>query len=107
MSVLQHYNLKAGLGLECHHQDYWTSYEISMDHLQEVELSGLTGTDCELWFMKAVLTSAKGLRKVAVSFNPKCRQHQGKMDAFKRMLLDEGMQTSHPDAFMLHACTNL
>ena len=66
ISVLQHYDLKAGLGLECDHQDYWTSHEISMDHLQEVELSGLTGTDCELWFMKAVLTSAKGLRKVAV-----------------------------------------
>ena len=105
--MLQHDDLKAGLGLECDHQDYWTSHEISMDHLQEVELSGLTGTECELWFMKAVLRSAKGLRKVAITFNPKCWQYQGKMDAFKRMLLDEGMQTSHPDAFMLHACMNL
>nr|TKW20094.1 hypothetical protein SEVIR_4G062900v2 [Setaria viridis] len=76
-------------------------HEISMAHVQEVELTGLTGTDCELWFMKAMLASAAGLCKVAISFNPQCGQHLGKMDAFERMLLDEGMLTSHREALML------
>ncbi|RLN13437.1 hypothetical protein C2845_PM09G03490 [Panicum miliaceum] len=90
-----------GLDLLCHHRYHWKSNEISMAHLQEVELTGLTGTDCEVWFMKTVLASAKGLFKVAISFNPYCWQHQGKMDAFERMLLDEGMWTSHRDTHML------
>ncbi|PUZ62085.1 hypothetical protein GQ55_4G329400 [Panicum hallii var. hallii] len=95
------YNLPAGLDLLCHHRYHWKSNEISMAHLQEVELTGLTGTDCEVWFMKTMLASAKGLFKVAISFNPYCWQHQGKMDAFERMLLDEGMWTSHRDTHML------
>jgi hypothetical protein len=44
--------------------------------------------------MEAVLASARRLCKVALSFNEKCRQHEGKMDAFERMLINEGMQTS-------------
>ncbi|CAN6190839.1 unnamed protein product [Urochloa humidicola] len=95
------YNVRDGLDLKCDHPDLWTSHEISMAHLQAIELIGLTGTDCELWFMKAVLTSARGLRKVAISFDPKCVQHEGKMDAFESMLHDEGMQTSHREAFIL------
>ncbi|OEL32762.1 hypothetical protein BAE44_0006218 [Dichanthelium oligosanthes] len=106
MSILQSYHLRAELDLKCDHSDYWTSHEISMAHLQEVELTGLTGSDCELWFMKAVLTSAKRLRKVAISFNRNCR-HTNKMDTFERMLLDEGMWTSHRDKFMLNTCMNL
>lgn len=78
-----------------------------MAHLQELELTGLTGTECELWFMKVVLAGAKNLYKVAIRFNPKCWQHQGKMDVFERMLLNEGMCTSHRDTFMLDACVNL
>nr|CAB3469773.1 unnamed protein product [Digitaria exilis] len=81
---------------KCH----WTSYEISMAHLQEVELTGLTGAECELSFMKVVFASAKRLHKVAISFNPKC-QHPGRMDAFERMLLDEGAWTIHRGEFML------
>ncbi|KAJ1258155.1 hypothetical protein BS78_10G052800 [Paspalum vaginatum] len=89
---------------ECNHQDYWTSHEISMTHLLELEFTGLTGTDCELWFMKVVLASAKRLCKVAISFHTKCWQYQDKMDAFERMLLEEGMWTSHRDTFMLNSC---
>ena len=72
-----------------------------MAYLVEVELTGLTGTDCEVWFMKTMLASAKGLFKVGISFNPYCWQHQGNMDAFERMLLDEGMWTCHRDTHML------
>jgi hypothetical protein len=72
-----------------------------MSHLLEVELTGLTGIDCELWFMKAVIASAERLRKVDISFNPKCWQHECKMDAFERRLLDEEMRTSRRDKFML------
>ncbi|KAG2604376.1 hypothetical protein PVAP13_4NG058466 [Panicum virgatum] len=93
--------LHAGLDLLCHHRYHWKSNEISMAYLVEVELTGLTGTDCEVWFMKTILTSAKGLFKVAISFNPYCWQHQGNMDAFERMLLDEGMWTCHRDTHML------
>ncbi|CAL5046168.1 unnamed protein product [Urochloa decumbens] len=96
------HNERDELDLECDHPNHWTSHEISMAHLQVIELIGLIGTDCELWFMKSILTSARGLRKVAVSFDPKCVQHEGKMDAFESMLHDEGMQTSHRDAFVLN-----
>jgi hypothetical protein len=50
-----------------------------MAHLEEVELTGLTGTDCELRIMNAVLASARGLHRVDIGFNPKCGQHEGKM----------------------------
>ncbi|CAN6172637.1 unnamed protein product [Urochloa humidicola] len=103
------YNMREELDLECEHLDYWASHEISMAHLQVVELTGLTGTECELWFMKAVLTSAKGLRKVAVSFNSKCEQHEveDKMNAFESMLHEEGMMTSHREEFMLNTSMSL
>ncbi|CAL5051211.1 unnamed protein product [Urochloa decumbens] len=97
------HNERDELDLECDHPDHWTSsHEISMAHLQVIELIGLIGTDCEIWFMKSILTSARGLRKVSVSFDPKCVQHEGKMDAFESMLRDEGMKTSHRDAFILN-----
>ncbi|CAL5036925.1 unnamed protein product [Urochloa decumbens] len=96
-----YYDLHAGLNHLCHHRYHWKSNDISMDHLQEVELTGLTGTDCELWFMKTMLASAKRLCKVAISFNPCCWQHPGKMDAFERMLVDEGMLVSHRDTHTL------
>ncbi|KAG2604392.1 hypothetical protein PVAP13_4NG059100 [Panicum virgatum] len=99
-SLLYDYDPPEGLD-QCDHPDHWASDEISMTHLQEVELTGLTGTGCELGFMKAVLTSAGGLRKVAATFNPKCRQPERKMDAFESMLLDQGMRTSHREAFTL------
>ncbi|XP_039841552.1 uncharacterized protein LOC120701803 [Panicum virgatum] len=100
VSLLYDYDPREALD-QCDHPDHWASHEISMTDLQEVELTGLTGTDCELWFMKAVLTSAGGLRKVAATFNPKCKQPERKMDAFESMLLDQGMWTSHREAFTL------
>ncbi|KAJ1271189.1 hypothetical protein BS78_06G110000 [Paspalum vaginatum] len=92
------------LDLECDHQDHWISNEISMSHLQEVKLTGLIGTDCELWFMKNVFASARGIRKVEINFDPaEYLQHQVKMhmDAFEHMLLNEGMWNSHRDALKL------
>lgn len=93
---------------ECDHPDQWTSHKTTMAHLQVVELIRLAGTDCELWFMKAVLTSARGrLRKVDIHFNPLCQQRGGKMDQFERMLLDEGTSTSRREEFRLTTCMNL
>ncbi|KAJ1296991.1 hypothetical protein BS78_01G344200 [Paspalum vaginatum] len=74
---------------------------ISMSHLQEVEFAGLIGTECELWLMKAMLASANRLHKVAISFNPEFCQNEDKVDAFQRMLLYEGMWTSHRGPFKL------
>ncbi|CAN6179217.1 unnamed protein product [Urochloa humidicola] len=98
-------NRRGGLYVDCDHPDHWTSHDISMAHLQEVEVTGLTGTDCELRFMKTVLASAKRLHKVDVSFYPEC-QHQDKMDAFERMLLGEGMWTSHRGEHKLTCLSN-
>ncbi|CAN6202433.1 unnamed protein product [Urochloa humidicola] len=96
--VLHHDDRDEELVLECDHPNHWISNEISLDHLKEIELTGLTGTDCELWLMEVVLASAKRLRKVAISFNRECWQRQcwqleSKMDTFERMLIDEGMQS--------------
>ncbi|CAL5051203.1 unnamed protein product [Urochloa decumbens] len=95
------YNLREGLDLLCDHQDHWESNEISMAYLQELELTGFTGTECELWFIKAILTSTKSVSRVAISFNKDCCQHQDKMDAFEQMLLGGGMQTSYRDTHRL------
>ena len=84
------------------HQNHWKYSKFSMAHLREVELTGLTGTNCEFQFMKAILARAKRLHKVAISFNPNCWQHEGNMDAFECNLLYEGMWTSHRDAFTLN-----
>jgi hypothetical protein len=64
-------NLK--LDLTCHHQNHWKTHEISLVHLKEVEFKGLRGTDCELWFMQFVISSAIDLEKLAVSFNGEYR----------------------------------
>lgn len=72
-----------------------------MVHLQDVELTGLTGVDCELWFTEAVLASAKILGKVTISFHKECCQHQDNMDAFQRLLIDEGMWTSRREEHMI------
>ncbi|CAN6233567.1 unnamed protein product [Urochloa humidicola] len=95
------YSLPKGLDLLCDHPDHWEPNEISMAYLQELELTGFTGTDCELWFIKAILISAKSVRKVALSFNQDCCQHQDKMDAFERMLLGGGMWTFYRDTHRL------
>ncbi|XP_034605032.1 uncharacterized protein [Setaria viridis] len=54
----------------CHLPYDCKSQEISLAHLQDVELKGLIGTDCELWFMQSVLWSAREVQEVAISFYP-------------------------------------
>ena len=72
-----------------------------MDHLQEAEFTGFAGIDCELWFIEAMLASAKRIHKVAISFNPYYRLPPGKIDVFERLLLGGGMWTSHRDTYTL------
>ncbi|CAL5030053.1 unnamed protein product [Urochloa decumbens] len=50
----------------CDHLDYWKSHEMYLADIQEVEFSGLVGTDCEGWFMQRVLRHAKQLEKVTL-----------------------------------------
>ncbi|KAL6603629.1 hypothetical protein ACP70R_043990 [Stipagrostis hirtigluma subsp. patula] len=97
------HDLHLGLNLLCDHPNHWTSHEIYFVYLEEIELTGLTGIDCELWFVETVLSSATRLQKVAISFNHDCLQVQGKMDAFERMLIGVGMWTFHRDA-PTHTC---
>jgi hypothetical protein len=73
-----------------------------MAHLLELELKGCVGTECELWFVKAVLTTAKRVRKVTVNFNPQyCCKPQGKLDPYELVLVSEGMWTSHREKHKL------
>jgi hypothetical protein len=68
-----------------------------MAHLKRVELTGLSAT--ELWFAKAMLASAKRLRMMTISFTAECWKQKHKMAAYKQMLHDEGMTTSHSGEF--------
>jgi hypothetical protein len=70
-----------------------------MAHLKRVELTGLSAT--ELWFAKAMLASAKRLRMMTISFTAECWKQKHKMAAYKQMLHDEGMTTSHSGEFTL------
>ncbi|KAL6636644.1 hypothetical protein ACP70R_024216 [Stipagrostis hirtigluma subsp. patula] len=75
----------------------WKSTDISLAHLQEAEFRGLTGTDCELRFLKFVLATAKDLQKVIVGFN-KDYSLEGRRDDFQHMLLEAGTWTPTLDA---------
>ncbi|CAL5030045.1 unnamed protein product [Urochloa decumbens] len=82
-----------GLDLTCHHQDHWKSQEISLAHLKEVEFKGLRGTDCELWLMQSVISSARDLQKLAVSFSPNYRS-EDRSEAFDiTSLVGDGVWT--------------
>ncbi|KAL6636651.1 hypothetical protein ACP70R_024223 [Stipagrostis hirtigluma subsp. patula] len=75
--------------LICNHQDHWKSQKISLVHLQEVELRGLRGINCELRFLQLVLASATQLQKMFVRFD---RHHclEGTENDFLDMLLGGG-----------------
>ncbi|KAL6636645.1 hypothetical protein ACP70R_024217 [Stipagrostis hirtigluma subsp. patula] len=75
----------------------WKSTDISLAHLQEAEFRGLTGTDCELRFLKFLLASTKDLQKVIVGFN-KEYSPEGSRDDFQHMLLEAGTWTPTLDA---------
>jgi hypothetical protein len=70
-----------------------------MAHLKRVELTGLSAT--ELWFVKAMLASAKRLCMMTISFTAECWKQKHKMAAYKQMLHDEGMTTFHSGEFTL------
>ncbi|CAL5030044.1 unnamed protein product [Urochloa decumbens] len=55
-------------GFFCQHPYHIKSQQISLPHLQDVEFKGLIGTDCELWFVESVLSSATELEEVAITF---------------------------------------
>ncbi|TVU44397.1 hypothetical protein EJB05_03836, partial [Eragrostis curvula] len=48
---------------KCGHIDHWKSQEISLSNVHEAKFKRLTGTDCELRFLRFMLSSATQLRK--------------------------------------------
>ncbi|TVU15729.1 hypothetical protein EJB05_39267, partial [Eragrostis curvula] len=66
----------------CDHPNRWQSCILPLTHLQDVELRGLTATDCDLWFMQLLLASTTKLKKVNVSFDPEYMQSNTR-DAFE------------------------
>nr|TKW06586.1 hypothetical protein SEVIR_7G249400v2 [Setaria viridis] len=88
------------LDLTCHHQDHWKTHEISLVHLKEVELKGLTGTNCELWFMQSVISGARDLEKLAITFNREYRP-EDRNEAFDlTSLVGDGVWTDCHGAYL-------
>ncbi|CAL4945126.1 unnamed protein product [Urochloa decumbens] len=82
-------DLCLGSDFICDHLDHWKYHKISSVHLQKAEFRGLTGTDCELRFLRSVLASARQLQVVVVSFNPHFSVEE-KRDDFQNTLLGSG-----------------
>jgi len=53
----------------CNHPDHWESSNISLANLRKADFRGMTGTGCELRFLRFVLANATDLQSVTVSFN--------------------------------------
>nr|TKV90514.1 hypothetical protein SEVIR_9G034300v2 [Setaria viridis] len=74
------------LAFVCNHQDRWVFSEISLSNLIRAEFRGLTGTVCELRFLRSLLESAADLEKVI-----------GWVDYFLNMVLEDGVWASNED----------
>lgn len=85
----------------CDHPDNWKSHEISLVHLQEVEIKGLIGTDCELRFIQYLLKGAEELQKLTLSSNPGYFLKSHKDAAFKLVSL-LGSEMWKCDSYLLH-----
>jgi hypothetical protein len=57
------------LAFTCNHPDHWESSNIFLANLRKADFRGMTGTGCELRFLRFVLTNATYLQSVTVSFN--------------------------------------
>ncbi|CAN6308729.1 unnamed protein product [Urochloa humidicola] len=91
------YGKDAGdLAFICSHDDHWTSNEISLAKLCTAEFRGLTGTGCELRFLRFMLASATDLEKVTVGFSMNYKLG-GRIDAFLYGLLGNGTWTACKD----------
>ncbi|CAL4936741.1 unnamed protein product [Urochloa decumbens] len=84
------YTKDAGdLAFICSHEDHWTSNELSLAKLCTAEFRGLTGTGCELRFLRFVLSSATDLEKVTIGFSINYKLG-GRIDGFLHGLLGNG-----------------
>ncbi|CAL4919787.1 unnamed protein product [Urochloa decumbens] len=91
------YTKDAGdLAFICSHEDHWASNELSLAKLCTAEFRGLTGTGCELRFLRFVLSSATDLEKVTIGFSINYKLG-GRIDGFLHGLLRNGTWTACKD----------
>lgn len=77
------------LAFVCNHQERWVFCEISLSNLIRAEFRGLTGTVCELRFLRSLLESAADLEKVIVRFSVNNYNIDGWVDYFLNMVLED------------------
>jgi hypothetical protein len=83
----------------CNHPDHWELSDIYLAKLREAYFRGMTGTGCELRFLRFVLASAIDLHSVTVSFNL-CfieEVQDSRMHYFLHLLLGDGTWTTLED----------
>ena len=81
----------------CNHPDHWESSNISLANLRKADFRGMTGTGCELRFLRFVLANATDLQSVTVSFNLYFIEEELQdswMHYFLHTLLGDGMWTT-------------
>ncbi|CAN6229552.1 unnamed protein product [Urochloa humidicola] len=75
----------------CNHPDHWRPpHEIYLPHLKEAKFTGLVGTECELRFIKSMLTSTTQLQKVTIRFDREYNLSMNRVNAFERIQMVEG-----------------
>jgi acid stress-induced BolA-like protein IbaG/YrbA len=57
-------------GCICNEQEHWKTEELLLDHLQEVEITGLRGSQHEVTLLKQLFSWATVLKKIKVTFDP-------------------------------------
>lgn len=83
-----------GLAFVCDHADNWISNNVSLANLRKAEFRGLTGTGCELRFLRFVLASATDLEEVIVRFSLNSYGLEARTDDFLLGLLGDGTWTA-------------
>ncbi|KAL6650760.1 hypothetical protein ACP70R_009685 [Stipagrostis hirtigluma subsp. patula] len=92
-----------GIDFLSDHLDYWKSHEINLAHLQEVEYTGLVGTDCDIKFLEFLLSSATQPRQASVSFDQKSELMGNRSNFFELTpRVGNRVWTAFPDAHLTY-----
>ncbi|KAL6651374.1 hypothetical protein ACP70R_010299 [Stipagrostis hirtigluma subsp. patula] len=92
-----------GIDFLSDHLDHWKSHEINLAHLQEVEYTGLVGTDCDIKFLEFLLSSATQLRQASVSFDQKSELMGNRSNFFELTpRVGNRVWTACPDAHLTY-----
>jgi hypothetical protein len=95
----KHFSEDAGgkLAFVCKHDDRWIFPEISLSNLIRAEFMGISGTVCELRFLRFLLENAADLEKVTVIFSANNYNIEGWVDYFLNVMLEDGVWTANDD----------